>query len=630
MADRAAEIQAKADIKAAIDLAELVREHGVELRQEGRDLVGLCPFHEEHTPSFKIRVGGQHFKCFGCDAGGDVFTFVQKAEAIPFKEALVRLAARARVELPRPSKNGRVPARRAKPKRSPEVQALIRGPFEYRSRAGEVLYTITRTDRRDGGKTFSVEPKDYPAEDRVIYRLPELEASKDPVILPEGEGKADLLASLGYTATATPFGSRSWRAQYAEPLRGRHVILWPDNDDAGRAYIEAAASDLITVVASLRVVEPPEWLPEGDDVVDVLEDRGEAEVRRLVEVAPLWDLSEGLVQAEPPPAERRTVAMCDVVPTEPRWLSQPRIQLGTQTLMFGAGGDGKTFACCAIMAALSRGKGLWGAEGTETPSTCIYFTGEDSLEMLRRRLDLLDADAGFIRGYSEPFGFDDEGFAFVEREIEKHGAELCVIDPVVAFLGRDLDMYRANETRSILAPLNKVAERTDAAIILVTHVTKGAANRAMSRALGSADFVNAARSALLVGSDPDEPRRKALCHVKCNNGPLADPVGFEIDEAGRFLWSQSTDLTAARILGAEAGEDERQAGTLAEELLFNACKDWAKAVEVIDQAKSEEISKRTLQRVAGRMCERRREGFGKGSAVYWKLKPEYTDATGAI
>ena len=279
------------------------------------------------------------------------------------------------------------------------------------------------------------------------------------------------------------------------------------------------------------------------------------------------------------------------------------------------------------MADLSRGNGLWGAEGTGVPRSCIFFTGEDSLEMLRRRLDLLEADTSFIRGYAEPFGFDKDGFAFVEREITEHDAELCVIDPVVAFLGQNIDMYRANETRAILAPLNKVAERTGAAIMLVTHVTKGAANRAYSRALGSADFVNAVRSALLVGSDPDDPHRKALCHVKCNNGPLADPVGFEIDEAGQFSWSQSTDLTAARILGAEAGDDDRQAGTLAEELLRDICKEERKAADVILQAEDEGIAKRTLQRVARRTCVRRREGFGKGSVVYWKLKSEPTDAT---
>jgi len=627
-----------AALKQRVDPAAFARDrYGVEFDANGK---ARCPHAERHNngdrnPSFQLHKA--RFKCWsrGCfgEKPVDVFGLVMDMDGVGLADARRIVEKYAGVNgggtsgTPQPRRSG--PSKRVKTKRTPEVQALIRGPFQYYNRAGELLFTIARTDQANGDKSFFCAPKGYPKDERVIYRWIELEAGEDPVILPEGEGKADVLGSLGYTATATPFGSGSWLAPYADALQGRHVILWPDNDNAGRTYAEAAARDLLPVVASLRIVEAPDWLSKGEDVVDVLEARGEAEVRRLVEAAVPWEPPEGPEQAEPEPnpAERSTVAMCDVEPTESKWLSHPRIELETLTLVFGAGGDGKTYACCAIMAALSKGEGLWGAEGTRVPSTCIYMTGEDSLQMLRRRLDAMDANVNFIRGYDEPFSFDAEGFAFVEREIEDHGAELCVIDPVVAFLGKDLDMYRANETRAVLSPLKDVAKRTGAAIIIVTHVTKGAANRAVSRALGSADFGNAARSALLVGSDPDNPRRKALCQVKVNNAALADPVGFEIDQAGRFTWTQGTDLTSARILGAEAGDDERQAGTQAEELLRAECKEERKAADVIDQAKLEGIAQRTIQRAAGRMCEHRREGFGKGSVVYWKLKPEHIDAT---
>jgi DNA primase len=61
-------------IKAATDLPKLVREYGVDLQQKnGDELVGLCPFHEEKTPSFGVSIEKQYFHCFGCSAGGDVF-----------------------------------------------------------------------------------------------------------------------------------------------------------------------------------------------------------------------------------------------------------------------------------------------------------------------------------------------------------------------------------------------------------------------------------------------------------------------------------------------------------------------------------------------------------------------------
>lgn len=80
------------------DILTLVSEH-VTLRRRGRNWVGLCPFHNEKTPSFTVSPERGTFKCFGCGAGGDVFTFVQSRENISFPEALRLLADRAGVEI---------------------------------------------------------------------------------------------------------------------------------------------------------------------------------------------------------------------------------------------------------------------------------------------------------------------------------------------------------------------------------------------------------------------------------------------------------------------------------------------------------------------------------------------------
>ncbi|MFP4200728.1 MAG: DNA primase [Clostridia bacterium] len=80
------------------DLAEIVSEY-VTLRKRGSNLVGLCPFHEERTPSFTVSPDRQLFYCFGCGAGGDVFNFIMMIEGMEFPEALRHLAERAGVEL---------------------------------------------------------------------------------------------------------------------------------------------------------------------------------------------------------------------------------------------------------------------------------------------------------------------------------------------------------------------------------------------------------------------------------------------------------------------------------------------------------------------------------------------------
>jgi len=68
-------------IRAAVDIVEVVGEY-VSLRRRGANWFGLCPFHEEKTPSFSVNPQLGIFKCFGCGRGGDVFAFIQQIEHV--------------------------------------------------------------------------------------------------------------------------------------------------------------------------------------------------------------------------------------------------------------------------------------------------------------------------------------------------------------------------------------------------------------------------------------------------------------------------------------------------------------------------------------------------------------------
>jgi len=91
---------AKREILARADIGEVIQAYGVALRKRGNDLVGLCPFHGEKSPSFHVHPDRGFFKCFGCGVGGDVLTFVQKHENVGFADALRMLGKRYGVELP--------------------------------------------------------------------------------------------------------------------------------------------------------------------------------------------------------------------------------------------------------------------------------------------------------------------------------------------------------------------------------------------------------------------------------------------------------------------------------------------------------------------------------------------------
>jgi DNA primase len=86
------------EIKSRIDIQDLIAEY-VELKRAGSNFKGLCPFHSEKTPSFTVNPARQIFHCFGCNKGGDIFTFMMDYENMTFSEALENLAARAGVKI---------------------------------------------------------------------------------------------------------------------------------------------------------------------------------------------------------------------------------------------------------------------------------------------------------------------------------------------------------------------------------------------------------------------------------------------------------------------------------------------------------------------------------------------------
>ena len=102
-------------VRAATDIVDLIGQ-SVRLRKAGHNMVGLCPFHKEKTPSFSVHPGRQFYHCFSCKAGGDVFKYVQETEKVGFLEAAELLSRRAGIAVPErsgaapgePGRRGRV------------------------------------------------------------------------------------------------------------------------------------------------------------------------------------------------------------------------------------------------------------------------------------------------------------------------------------------------------------------------------------------------------------------------------------------------------------------------------------------------------------------------------------------
>ena len=86
-------------VRAASNIVDVIGGY-VRLRRSGSSYVGLCPFHNEKSPSFSVSGEKQLYYCFGCGAGGNVFTFLMEYENMSFPEAVAHLAERANIALP--------------------------------------------------------------------------------------------------------------------------------------------------------------------------------------------------------------------------------------------------------------------------------------------------------------------------------------------------------------------------------------------------------------------------------------------------------------------------------------------------------------------------------------------------
>jgi len=116
-------------VKEAADIVEIVSAH-TDLQQRGQDHWGNCPFHEERTPSFKVNPRDKLYYCFGCEASGDVFRFVEEKEGLDFGSAVESLAERYGVELKRENEDPRAEERRRRKARLWELLELTAKYYE--------------------------------------------------------------------------------------------------------------------------------------------------------------------------------------------------------------------------------------------------------------------------------------------------------------------------------------------------------------------------------------------------------------------------------------------------------------------------------------------------------------------
>jgi hypothetical protein len=240
------------------------------VRQAGGGWLAQCPAHDDDRASLSVSRGRNGGVLVNCHAG---------CEPAAVATALGLTLADLMPPGSTSTRNGR-----------PRIVKT----HDYRDEAGELVFQVCRKQpkgfqqrRPKPGGGWEWNTKGV----RVVpYRLPELLAEPTrPVLVVEGEKDADALASLGFVATCNSGGAGKWRPEHAEFLRGRGVVILPDNDGPGRDHARQVAASLQGVGRAVRIVDLPD-LPAKGDVSDWLAAGGTRdELARLVRAAPEWE-----------------------------------------------------------------------------------------------------------------------------------------------------------------------------------------------------------------------------------------------------------------------------------------------------------------------------------------------------
>jgi hypothetical protein len=302
----------------------------------------------------------------------------------------------------------------------------------------------------------------------------------------------------------------------------------------------------------------------------------------------------------------------------------------------GDPGLGKSAMTLDLAARVSTGMAF--PDGAECePAGVVLLSAEDGLaDTIRPRLDAAGADTSRILALAtvpDENGHDrllsiPEDLPLIEKGIRRVGAGLLIVDPLMAFLSGATNSHRDQDVRRALAPFAGLAERTGAAVLVIRHLNKAAANNPLYRGGGSIGIIGAARMAFVVGKDPQDENRRVLAATKNNLAMPPKSLIFGLEEVeGRSVrvnWLGQSEVSAKDILATPQDQEHADARGEAIEFLNEVLADGPVAAsQVKEEAEDAGIKERTLARAKRRLrVISYREGEtgerGKGQ-WFWKL-----------
>ncbi len=370
---------------------------------------------------------------------------------------------------------------------------ILEATYDYTDEGGELLYQVLRYRLASGKKDFRQRRPDgrggwiYDLDGvrRVLYRLPELAASPDKlIVIVEGEKDADRLNELfgdsdkfATTAAQGSYDTGRWES-YAELLRGRFCIVIPDADASGIRHARGICGFLQGVAGSVSLVELPGVGPKGD-VSDWLDqDNSLEELLELLLAAPAWDPAAASIEGADIDASRDATA-ADLMRANAgtRWLWPQWIPLGVLTLLTAEPSTGKTRLGLDLTKRIALG--LSWPDGqpmdlSDRRPVVIWIPADNQHSELADipaafgfppEAIVLNTTLGNLYGGTELE--EDEQLQDLEDRIVRQQPALVIIDTITNT--SDAKSQDSADAKRQYKPLQDIAKRTGAAIVCVTH-----------------------------------------------------------------------------------------------------------------------------------------------------------------
>jgi putative DNA primase/helicase len=562
---------------------QLARElGGQKVRRSGDEWITLCPAHHDRNPSLSVKIGDSGSTVVICRAGCS-------QEAVIAAIAVKGLTLNdGEPKTPSPDGVGNISTLLTKGWK-------IAACYDYRTATGDLSYQNVRLERTNGhhAKTFRQRRPDerggwienLQGLARLPFQLPDLIGSgEQDVHCCEGEKDALTLKALGLISTSIANPS----ATDLSSLKGRRILVYEDNDGAGRAKAAKLAETLHNQGCSVRIVRFTD-MPVGADVTDWLA-AGHSLEDLLVrcEDAPDWtstspqeDVQGKLRSAEgctePTLLAPITLAALRALELKPRAsVLEALLHVGGIIMMFAWRGIGKTWFALTLAYAIAAG-GTFLKWKAPRPRRVFYIDGEMPAIGLRERIEPIVAAFAEIppeEGYFRflPADLHENGLPNLATPEGQDAVEAVLGDAEVVIFDNVSTLFisgRENEAESWLpvqAWLLKL-RRQGRSVVIVHHAGKGKAQRGTSRREDILDVVLNLRAPS--DYEPNQGARFEVHFEKARglNGKETDPfeASLELRDA-KAVWTISDLEDARRTEILELKEDGLSVRAIAREL----------------------------------------------------------------